>query len=193
MPTFKASLKATVTATIKVTTTAAAKAKAEADAKTKQSSESQKILDNVSQLIQNELKKHLSSSSAVATEEAKAEGGEVVRIFDFDGTLSTPLGKQLAQHEIKSGTTVYIISARSDASSMYSVADALGIPHSRVYATGSNIAKIEKIKQLGIKKHYDNNRHVIDMLPRIGVSFSLTEEETLTLIEAVIKDDSIPE
>ena len=113
--------------------------------------------------------------------------------FDFDGTLSTPLGKQLAQHEIKSGTTVYIISARSDASSMYSVADALGIPHSRVYATGSNIDKVTKIKELGIDKHYDNNRNVVKMLPKVGVSFSLTEEETLTLIEAVIKDDSIPE
>ena len=113
--------------------------------------------------------------------------------FDYDGTLNTLLGQELATHEIHTGSIVYIISARNNASGMYAIADTLGIPHSRVYATGSNIAKIEKIKQLGIKKHYDNNRHVIDMLPRIGVSFSLTEEETLALIEAVIKDNNIPE
>ena len=41
------------------------------------------------------------------------------------------------------------------------VADKVGIPHSRVFAMGSNKAKIEKIKQLGTE-HYDNNPDVID-------------------------------
>jgi hypothetical protein len=35
--------------------------------------------------------------------------------------------------------------------------------------------------------------NVVKMLPKVGVSFSLTEEETLSLIEAVLKDDGIPE
>ena len=44
---------------------------------------------------------------------------------------------------------------------MYEVADEIGVPHSRVYATGSNTEKVAKIKNLGISKHYDNNPDVI--------------------------------
>ena len=44
----------------------------------------------------------------------------------------------------------------------------LGIPESRIYATGSNKAKIEKIKELQIVTHYDNNPDVIKELGSIG-------------------------
>ena len=47
-------------------------------------------------------------------------------------------------------------------------ANDLNIPASRVYATGSNKAKIEKIKELGISKHYDNNKDVVNELGNIG-------------------------
>jgi len=92
--------------------------------------------------------------------------------FDYDDTLSTTRGKGLALHEIQSGSEVYIISARHIKEGMYKTADELGIPHSRVYATGSNKAKIQKIKDLKISKHYDNNNDVINQLGRIGVDFS---------------------
>ena len=92
--------------------------------------------------------------------------------FDYDDTLSTPRGRGLALHEIQSGSEVYIISARHIKEGMYKTADELGIPHSRVYATGSNKAKIQKIKDLKITKHYDNNNDVIDQLGRIGVDFN---------------------
>lgn len=88
--------------------------------------------------------------------------------FDYDGTLSTAKGMLLAQNEINKGNTVYIISARSSKVMMYNRASKLNIPHSRIFATGSNKAKIEKIKQLGISKHYDNNPDVIDELDKIG-------------------------
>ena len=91
--------------------------------------------------------------------------------FDYDDTLSTSRGKELAKKEMDAGNTIYIISARNEASAMYSIADALGIPHSRVYATGSNKAKVEKIKELGINKHYDNNADVIKELGGIGQKF----------------------
>jgi hypothetical protein len=102
--------------------------------------------------------------------------------FDFDDTLSTERGQQLAIKEINDGSIVYIISARNDASGMFEVADKLGIPHSRIYATGSNSAKVEKIKELGIVKHYDNNADVIAELGTIGIkfnlfNFSITNEE----------------
>lgn len=91
--------------------------------------------------------------------------------FDYDDTLSTSRGKELAKKEIDAGNTIYIISARSEASAMYATADALGIPHSRVYATGSNKAKVEKVKELGINKHYDNNADVIKELGIVGQKF----------------------
>jgi hydroxymethylpyrimidine pyrophosphatase-like HAD family hydrolase len=93
--------------------------------------------------------------------------------FDYDDTLSTSRGKELAKKEIEAGNTVYIISARSDKSPMLSVAKDLGIPESRVYATSSNKAKVEKVKELGIAKHYDNNADVIKELGGIGEKFGL--------------------
>jgi len=93
--------------------------------------------------------------------------------FDYDDTLSTSRGKELAKKEIESGNTVYIISARSDKEAMLGVAKDLGIPEGRVYATGSNKAKVDKIKELGIQKHYDNNSDVIKELGSIGEKFML--------------------
>ena len=94
--------------------------------------------------------------------------------FDYDETISTDRGKELAKKKIAEGNVVYIISARQDKEGMLSTADELGIPHSRVYATGSNKAKIEKIKELGIQKHYDNNADVIAELGSIGEKFADT-------------------
>lgn len=94
--------------------------------------------------------------------------------FDYDETISTDRGKELAKKKIAEGNNVYIISARQDVEGMLSTADELGIPHSRVYATGSNKAKIEKIKELGIQKHYDNNADVIAELGSIGEKFAET-------------------
>ena len=91
--------------------------------------------------------------------------------IDYDDTLSTDRGKSLAKRLISNGDTVYIISARQDKEGMLSVAKELGIPESRVYATGSNKAKIEKIKELGITKHHDNNADVVKELGSIGVKF----------------------
>lgn len=88
--------------------------------------------------------------------------------FDYDGTLSTEIGKQKAINYINNGADVYIISARDSKEGIINVANRLGIPDSRVYATGSNEAKIEKIKELGITIHYDNNKDVVDKLPNVG-------------------------
>ena len=88
--------------------------------------------------------------------------------FDYDDTLSTERGKELAKNQ---QGTLYIISARSSKEGMLSTAKELGIPESRVYATGSNKAKVEKIKELGIDKHYDNNPDVIKELNGIGKLF----------------------
>jgi hypothetical protein len=94
--------------------------------------------------------------------------------FDYDETISTDRGKELAMKKIAEGNVVYIISARQDKEGMLSTAQEVGIPESRVYATGSNKAKVEKIKELGINKHYDNNADVIAKLGSIGEKFEET-------------------
>ena len=96
--------------------------------------------------------------------------------FDYDDTLSTQRGKDLAKKLIAEGNTLYIISARAELTGMIQTATELGIPESRVYATGSNKAKVEKIKALGIDKHYDNNPDVIKELGSIGSKFKIAEQ-----------------
>jgi hypothetical protein len=96
--------------------------------------------------------------------------------FDYDDTLSTRRGKDLAQKEIDKGNVLYVISARNDKTAMLSTALSLGIPQSRVFATGSNKAKVEKIQELRISKHYDNNKDVIKDLNQktkvVGIIFN---------------------
>lgn len=92
--------------------------------------------------------------------------------FDYDGTLSTSKGTEMAKEFIAKGKDVYIISARRLKVGMVKKAQDLGIPLSRVYATGSNEEKIAKIKSLGIEEHYDNNKDVINQLDGIGRLFN---------------------
>lgn len=92
--------------------------------------------------------------------------------YDYDGVLSTDEGKAAAERDVKAGKVVYIISARQSVDGMLSTASRLGIPKGRVYATGSNKAKVDKIKSLGIKKHKDNNPDVIKELGVIGSKFA---------------------
>lgn len=88
--------------------------------------------------------------------------------FDFDGTLTTKRGYEKAKQLINEGAEVYIISARQEKDGMLPKANELGIPVGRVYAMGSNQAKIEKVKELGIITHYDNNVDVVRALKGIG-------------------------
>ena len=88
--------------------------------------------------------------------------------FDYDGTLSTKKGFELAKRLISEGDDLYIISARHTKQGMIGTARTLGITPDKVYATGSNDAKIKKIKELKIKKHYDNNTDVVKALGQIG-------------------------
>lgn len=101
-------------------------------------------------------------------DEAFARGERVS--FDYDETLTTPRGMGLALYEIQSGSDVYIISASSNMDRMMKRAEELGIPKERVFATGSNLRKIRKIKELKITRHYDNNDDVIDELESMGIN-----------------------
>ncbi len=92
--------------------------------------------------------------------------------FDWDGTLTTTIGKKLLKQELQRGNLVYIISARSLLSSeMLDLAREFNIPATKIFTTGSNPRKIEKIKELGIVRHYDDNPNVLRELGTIGQRF----------------------
>lgn len=88
--------------------------------------------------------------------------------FDFDDTLTTQRGIDELRTQQQRGKTIYIISARNNELPMIKFANDNRIPLDRVFATGSNLNKIEKIKELDISLHFDNNQSVIDRLPGIG-------------------------
>ena len=91
--------------------------------------------------------------------------------FDFDGVLTTSEGIKKLDESVSRGTNVYIISARSSEEALKEFASKHSVKLDNVYATGSNKAKVEKIKELGINKHYDNNPDVIKELGSIGEKF----------------------
>ena len=92
--------------------------------------------------------------------------------FDWDGTLTTAIGKKLLKQELQRGNLVYIISARSLINEeILDLAREFNIPATKIFTTGSNVRKIEKIKELGIVRHYDDNPNVLSELGRIGQRF----------------------
>jgi hypothetical protein len=105
--------------------------------------------------------------------------------MDYDETLTTERGMELAKKLLDDGVDLYIISARQDKGPMINRVDELGIPHSKIFATGSNKAKIEKIKELGIIEHYDNNQDVIKELGDIGKQFAGLEDACWPGYEAI--------
>lgn len=92
--------------------------------------------------------------------------------FDWDETLTDPDSIPLLENELRRASLIYIISARQSVSeSMRRFASKYNIPSSRIYATGSNSEKINKIEELGINRHYDNNADVISKLGKKGIQF----------------------
>lgn len=87
--------------------------------------------------------------------------------YDYDEVLSLQEYQDKAKQDIADGKIVYIISARQEVSGMRDTAKEVGIPESRIYATGSNKAKVEKIKELNIGTHYDNNTEVIQEVRKL--------------------------
>jgi hypothetical protein len=90
--------------------------------------------------------------------------------FDYDGVLTTSRGREKL---LVTNGDIYIITARSMGNmyQVYQVAKDLRVPRSRVISTGSNQAKIDKIKELGIRTHWDNNADVVKNLPGVGRLF----------------------
>jgi len=87
--------------------------------------------------------------------------------IDYDDTLSTDRGKELAKRLLKEGKDVSIITRRQadQLDNVYKTADELGIPHDKVHAT-NGVLKWETIKKLGIEKHIDNNAKELEAIAK---------------------------
>ena len=85
--------------------------------------------------------------------------------FDYDETLSTSRGQQLAKRHISLGDDVFIVTARqqSNGAVVYEMAQKLGIPKENVYFTGGR-DKWQMLRRLRIDRHYDNNAEQISLI-----------------------------
>jgi len=87
--------------------------------------------------------------------------------FDYDGTLDTQKGRELARKYILEGTAVYIITARrlTQSADVYATAKQVGIPRNNIYFTGGR-DKWHTVKRLNITRHYDNNPKQLDLITK---------------------------
>jgi hypothetical protein len=78
--------------------------------------------------------------------------------IDFDDTLSTQRGQDLARYIMNNGYDLYVVTRRqkSQSADVYAIADKLKIPRDKVIFTNGRL-KWETLKRLGIQKHIDNN------------------------------------
>jgi hypothetical protein len=106
--------------------------------------------------------------------------------FDFDGVLTTSAGIKKLDESVSRGTNIYIVSARQDDKGLKEFASKHNVPLSNVFATGSNKAKVEKVKALGVSKHIDNNPDVIKELGSIGEKFQFIGFQVVNEDEHII-------
>jgi hypothetical protein len=104
------------------------------------------------------------TAQGIAIGDIKLEGLRVS--FDYHDTLTTDKGKKLLEKEFKDNNLIYIISAAQDIKELLPFAEKYGIRKDRVFATGSNQNKVDKIKELNIVRHYDNAQQVKDILDK---------------------------
>lgn len=85
--------------------------------------------------------------------------------FDYDDTLTTKKGQEMALNELKKGNDVLILTARQekDSAPVYDLAEKLGIAQSNVHFTNGQ-DKWKYILRLHIDKHIDNNQEQIDKI-----------------------------
>ena len=85
--------------------------------------------------------------------------------FDYDDTLTTAKGQDMARRYLASNDEIFIITARtqSNGGPVYSMAEKLGIKKENVYFTGGK-HKWMTVKRLRIDKHIDNNEEELQLI-----------------------------
>lgn len=87
--------------------------------------------------------------------------------FDYDETLTTSKGQQMALNEIKKGNEVLILTARQerDSAPVYAMAEKLGIKKENVHFTNGQ-DKWKFVLRYNINKHVDNSQEQIDKIKK---------------------------
>ena len=85
--------------------------------------------------------------------------------FDYDDTLTTTKGQEMALNALKNGDDVLILTARqeSDSAPVYAMAEKLGIKKSNIHFTNGQ-DKWKYVIRLHIDRHIDNNQEQIDKI-----------------------------
>ena len=91
-------------------------------------------------------------------------GGQKIS-FDYNDTLDTPRGQEIAKRLIHEGKEVHIVTRlhESMGGGVKKLAKELGIPLNHVHFTEGAL-KWKTLKRLGITVHYDNNQDEIDAI-----------------------------
>jgi hypothetical protein len=92
--------------------------------------------------------------------------------FDWDTVLTNEEGRRFLRNEIQRGNDVYIVSSRNTApKELQDLIRETGISPTKVHTVGTNVNKIERIKSLGIERHYDEDMNVRRQLGKVAVVF----------------------
>lgn len=85
--------------------------------------------------------------------------------FDYDDTLTTAKGQDMARRYLAAGDEIFIITARtqSNGGPVYAMAQKLGIKKENVYFTAGK-HKYMLVKRLRIDKHIDNNTEELQLI-----------------------------
>jgi hypothetical protein len=85
--------------------------------------------------------------------------------FDYDDTLTTPKGQDMARRYLAAGDEIFIITARtqSNGGPVYEMATKLGIKKENVYFTAGK-HKYMLVNRLRISKHIDNNAEELELI-----------------------------
>lgn len=85
--------------------------------------------------------------------------------FDFDDTLTTAKGQDMARRYLAANDEIFIITARtqSNGGPVYAMAEKLGIKKENVYFTGGK-HKYMLVNRLRIDKHIDNNEEELQLI-----------------------------
>ena len=87
--------------------------------------------------------------------------------IDYDDTLSTDKGKELAKRLLQEGKDVSVITRRQadQLDEVRKAAKEVGIPEEKIHATNGKL-KWETIKKLGIERHIDNNSDELEAIAK---------------------------
>jgi hypothetical protein len=85
--------------------------------------------------------------------------------FDYDDTLTTAKGQDMARRYLAANDEIFIITARtqSNGGPVYAMAEKLGIKKENVYFTGGK-HKYMLVNRLRIDKHIDNNEEELQLI-----------------------------